>query len=96
MASFGRAASPFTPQRTLTDNPSRYLHMKACVTRMVVVRNQCNCTIQTKYVQKYIYNKLQRDPLMVGFIAAFEQTSQLQHFLCANSTKIPNIDREIK
>jgi hypothetical protein len=33
---------------------------------------------------------------MVGFIAVLEQTPQLQQFLYANSTKIPNIDREIK
>jgi hypothetical protein len=60
------------------------------------MRNQRNCTIQTKYVQKYVYHKFRPDPLMVGFIAVLEQTPQLKQFLCANSTKIPNIDREIK
>ncbi len=33
---------------------------------------------------------------MVGFIAVLGWTQQLQQFLCVNSTKIPNIDREIK
>jgi hypothetical protein len=33
MASFGRAASPFTPQRTLANNPSRYLDMRACASQ---------------------------------------------------------------
>ncbi len=66
--------------------------MRVCVTRTEVVRNQCHRTTQTKYVQKYVYHKFQPDPLMVGFIAVLEQTPQLQQFLCANSTKIPNID----
>ena len=60
------------------------------------MRNQRNCTIQTKYVQKYVYHKFRPDPLMVGFIAVLEQTPQLQQFWCANSKKNPNIDREIK
>jgi hypothetical protein len=63
---------------------------------MEVVRDQRNCTIQTKYVQKYASHKFQPDPLMVGFIAVLEQTPQLQQFWCANSKKNPNIDREIK
>jgi hypothetical protein len=70
--------------------------MRARITRTEVVRNQCNHTLQTKYVQKYVYHKFRPDPLMVGFIAILERTPQLQQFLCVNSTKNLNIDREIK
>ena len=70
--------------------------MRACITRTEVAKNQRNCTIQTTYVQKYAYHNFRPDPLMVGFIAVLEQTPQLQQFLYANSTKIPNINREIK
>jgi hypothetical protein len=96
MTSFGQAASPFTPQRTLAKNPSRYLDMVVHVTRTEVVRNQRSRTIQIKYVQKYIYHKFRPDPVMVGFIAVWERTPQLQHF-CERTVQInPNIDREIK
>jgi hypothetical protein len=70
--------------------------MRVRITRTEVIKNQCNPTIQTTYVQKYTYHTIWPDPLMVGFIAVLEQTPQLQQFLYANSTKIPNIDREIK
>jgi hypothetical protein len=63
---------------------------------MEVVRNQRNHTIQTNYVQKYVYHKFWPDPLMVGFIAVLDQTPQLKQFLCVDRSKIPNIDREIK
>ncbi len=33
---------------------------------------------------------------MVSFIAGLEQAWQVQQFLCANHTKIPYFDREIK
>jgi hypothetical protein len=33
---------------------------------------------------------------MVIFIAVFEQTWQVQEFWCANYTKIPYCDKEIK
>jgi hypothetical protein len=76
MDSFGQAASPFTPQRTLADKPSRYLDMRAHVTRTEDVRNQRNYTIPTKHVQKYDYHKFRPVPLMVGFIAVLERTPQ--------------------